>query len=106
MTTYSATVYVPGHAPRPLLAAELRHLVWGVCDGLLTCDGEATETLLGTTWQVGTDVLHVTSTAAVWGVCNAAGIGAAGNPAASRAARRIHPALSCLVGPVLIVVRH
>ena len=72
-------------------------------DGLLTCWGQATETALGVSWEVGTDVLHATDKAAVWGMANAADYNAQGNPLASKAARKLRPALGCLVGPVLIV---
>ena len=104
-----ANVYYPGQTPRVLTPKQTRQLVWGVAaDGLLTCDGQTTETLLGVDYSVGTDVLHVTDRVAVWGVCNAAdyncpGRTRQGNPLASSVARRWHPALSCLVGPILIV---
>ena len=99
-----ATVYYPGQTPRVLTPKETCQLVWGVAaDGLLTCDGQTTETLLGVDCSVGTDVLHVTDRVAVWGVSNAADYNCPGNPLASSVARRWHPALSCLVGPILIV---
>lgn len=99
-----ATVYYPGQPPRVLTPKETRQLVWGVAaDGLLTCDGQTTETLLGVAYSVGTDVLHVTARVAVWGVCNAADYNYPPNPLASLAARRLHPALAALVGPILIV---
>ena len=99
-----ATVYIPGKQPRELSTEEISRLVWGIAaDGLLTCDGQTTETLLGVDYSIGTDVLHVTNKVAVWGMSNAADYNCKGNPIASKAARKLHPALSCLVGPIMIV---
>jgi hypothetical protein len=100
MTTYAATLYVPGKPALPLTPAQVLNLLSDVIEGMIYCHETEVKQLL----QVAdVDTVYCDEQCSIYGLGNAVDYDAQPNPEAEHAATCLIGEWCEFCGPILIV---